>query len=331
MPTMNLTRRPILGSFALAGALALGAGPALAQTQITFQHPIGINSHYGAGTTAFKETFERLTNNRFRVVYQRNDNERETIEAVQIGTIECTITSTGPVGNFVPETRNFDVPFLFRDTAHARGVLDSQIGQDMLARFPARGIVAVAWLENGFRHMTNSRREINTPADVRGLKVRTMENPVHMRAFQTLGAMPTPMAFSELVPALQQGTVDGQENPIPVILNNNLNQVQRHLTLTGHVYSPAMLLCNPAFVGRLNAADRAAFVQAGRDAAVANRARVTQDDQNGVEELRRRGMTVVTQVDTAAFQAALQPGTAQIESGLDGALISRIRAWRPAS
>ncbi len=328
---MNMTRRTGLKVLALSATLALSAAPALAQTQVTFQHPIGINSHYGAGTTAFKETFERLTNNRFRVIYQRNDNERETIEAVQIGTIECTITSTGPVGNFVAETRNLDVPFLFRDTAHARGVLDSTIGQELLQRFPARGIVAVAWLENGFRHMTNSRREVNTPADVRGLKVRTMENPVHMRAFQTLGALPTPMAFSELVPALQQGTVDGQENPIPVILNNNLNQVQRHLTLTGHVYSPAMLLCSPAFVNQLNAQDRAALVQAGRDAAVANRARVTSDEQTGVDELRRRGMTVVTQVDSAAFQAALASGSAQIEQGLDSALLSRIRAWRPGS
>ena len=328
---MNMTRRTGLKVLALSATLALGAAPALAQTQVTFQHPIGINSHYGAGTTAFKETFERLTNNRFRVIYQRNDNERETIEAVQIGTIECTITSTDPVGNFVPETRNLDVPFLFRDTAHARGLLDSPIGQEMLQRFPARGIFAVAWLENGFRHMTNSRREVNTPADVRGLKVRTMENPVHMRAFQTLGALPTPMAFSELVPALQQGTVDGQENPIPVILNNNLNQVQRHLTLTGHVYSPAMLLCNPAFVNRMNAEDRAALAQAGRDAAVANRARVTSDEQTGVDELRRRGMTVVTKVDSAAFQAALASGSAQIEQGLDSALLSRIREWRPGS
>ncbi|PWS35474.1 C4-dicarboxylate ABC transporter substrate-binding protein [Falsiroseomonas bella] len=325
---MHLNRRLML---AAALALSLSAAPALAQTQVTIQSPIGINSHYGAGASAFKDTFERLTNNRFRVVYQRNDNEREAIESVQIGTIECNITSTGPVGNFVPETRNLDVPFLFRDTAHARGVLDSEIGQEMLGRFPARGIIAVAWLENGFRHMTNSRREVNTPADVRGLKVRTMENPVHMRAFQTLGALPTPMAFSELVPALQQGTVDGQENPIPVILNNNLNQVQRYLTLTGHVYSPALLLCSPAFVNRLSQQDRAALMQAGRDAAAANRARVTADEQTGVEELRRRGMTVVTQVDSAAFQQALAGGSAQIEQGLDSALIRRIREWRPGS
>lgn len=329
---MNPTRR-----LALAAALALPlgalppAGPALAQTQITIQHPLPLNSHYGAGASAFKEALERATNNRFRVNIQRNDNEREAIESVQIGTIECSITSTGPVGNFVAETRNLDVPFLFRDTAHARGVLDSQIGQELLARFNARGLVGVVWMENGFRHLTNSRREVNAPADVRGLKVRTMENQVHMRAFTTLGALPTPMAFSELVPALQQGTVDGQENPIPVIVANNLNQVQRFLTLTGHVYSPAIMICNPATMGRLNAADRTAFMEAARAGAAANRARVTSDEQTGVDELRRRGMTGVTQVDSGAFQTALAPAFAEYERTLDGALLRRIREWRPGS
>jgi TRAP-type C4-dicarboxylate transport system substrate-binding protein len=116
-----------------------------------------------------------------------------------------------------------------------------------------------------------------------------------------------------------------------VILNNNLNQVQRFLTLTGHVYSPAIMLCNPAFVNRLNAQDRAHFNEAARAAAAANRARVTSDEQTGIEELRRRGMTVVTQVDSAAFQAALAGGSAQIEQGLDSVMIRRIREWRPGS
>jgi TRAP-type C4-dicarboxylate transport system substrate-binding protein len=169
-------------------------------------------------------------------------------------------------------------------------------------------------MENGFRHLTNSRREVRTPADVQGLKVRTMENQVHMRAFSTLGALPTPMAFSELVPALQQGTVDGQENPIPVIVANNLNQVQRFLTLTGHVYSPAVMICNPDMMRRLSPADREAFQQA-----------------TGVDELRRRGMTVVTEVDTAAFQRALAAAFAVYERELDGALLRRIRDWRPGS
>jgi TRAP-type C4-dicarboxylate transport system substrate-binding protein len=157
-----------------------------------------------------------------------------------------------------------------------------------------------------------------------------MENQVHMRAFTALGALPTPMAFSELVPALQQGTVDGQENPIPVIVANNLNQVQRFLTLTGHVYSPAILICNPGVLARMNAADRTAFMAAAREGAKANRDRVSADDASGVEELRRRGMTVVTEVDNAAFRSALAPASAQIEQQLDAALLRRIRDWQPA-
>ena len=322
---MSLFRRSAL----VAGFAAfVGAAPALAQTQITIAHALPPNSHTGAGPAAFKETFDRLTNNRYRVVVQRNDNEREMVESAQIGTIDCTFTSTGPVGNFVPEVRIFDVPFLFRDTAHARGVLDSEIGQQVLARFTARGLHGVIWTENGFRHLTNSRREVNTPADMRGLKVRTMENQVHMRAFSQLGALPTPMAFSELVPALQQGTVDGQENPISVIVANNLNQVQRFMTLTNHVYSPAVMICNPGLVPRLPAADRVHFMEAARAAQVANRARVTADEASGVDELRRRGMQVITTVDTSAFQTALAPAFAEWERTLDSATLRRIRDWR---
>ncbi len=314
----------------LAGLVgALLALPATAQTQITVHHALPVNSHTGASGAAFKEAFERLTGGRYRVVTQRNDNEREMIESVQIGTIDCTFTSTGPVGNFVPEVRIFDVPFLFRDSAHARGVLDSEIGQSVLQRFNARGLVGVIWTENGFRHLTNSRREVNAPADLRGLKVRTMENQVHMRAFSTLGALPTPMAFSELIPALQQGTVDGQENPISVIVANNINQVQRFMTLTNHVYSPSVMICNPGTVGRLSAADRAHFQEAARAAQKANRDRVSADDASGVEELRKRGMTVVTQVATASFQAALAPAFAEWERTLDAATLRRIRDWKP--
>lgn len=324
---MRLTRRILTAGLAAAAL----AAPAAAQTNVTITHPLPADSHYGAGAVAFKEAVERLTGGRYRVTIQRNDNEREAIEATQIGTQEFTITSTGPVGNFVPDTLVLDIPFLFRDYAHARGVLDSRIGQDILAKFSARGLVGVAWMENGFRNVTNSRREVAGPADVQGLKIRTMENPVHMRAFQTLGALPTPMAFSELVPALQQGTVDGQENPIPVIVSNNLNQVQKYLSLTRHVYSPAVMIGNPAFWNGLNAADKAAFQEAAKAAVKANRDRVTADEQRGVTLLRERGMTVRESVDTAAFQAALGPAFEAYEKQFDATLIRRIRDWKPGS
>ena len=323
-----MLRRALLAAgFGLAAPfLAL---PAAAQTTVTLTHPLPAASHYGAGAVAFKEAVERLSNGRYRVNIQRNDNEREAIEATQIGTQEFTITSTGPVGNFVRETLVLDIPFLFRDYAHARAVLDGPIGQDLLQKFPPRGLIGVVWMENGFRNLTNSRREVTAPADVRGLKVRTMENPVHMRAFTTLGALPTPMAFSELVPALQQGTVDGQENPIPVIVANNLNQVQKFLSLTRHVYSPAIMIGNPNFWNRISVADRTIFQQAAAEAAKANRDKVTADEESGVDELRRRGMTVQTTVDTAAFQAALAPAFQAYAQQFDPALIERIRSFQP--
>lgn len=325
---MMMLRRAALA----AGMATLLAIPvARAQTEVTVQHPLPTsNSHYGAGAMAFKETLERLSGGKYRVTIQRNDNEREMIESVQIGTLDFTITSTGPVGNFVPEVRTVDVPFLFRDYAHARGALDSPVGQEILAKFPARGLIGVMWMENGFRHLTNSRREVNTPEDMKGLKVRTMENQVHMRAFSTLGALPTPMAFSELIPALQQGTVDGQENPIPVIVANNINQVQKFLTLTGHVYSPALLIGSPALWNRLKADEKSMFMQAATAARDANRAKVTADEASGVDELRRRGMTVVTSVDNAKFQQALATAFTQYEKELDANLLRRLRDWKPA-
>jgi tripartite ATP-independent transporter DctP family solute receptor len=250
------------------------------------------------------------------------------IESVQIGTLDISFTSTGPVGNFVPEVKIVDIPFLFRDYAHARAVLDGPIGQDLLTKFPAKGLVALGWAENGFRHMTNSRRAVNTPDDLKGLKVRTMENQVHMRAFQTMGALPTPMAFSELVPALQQGTVDGQENPITVIAGNNLNQVQKYLSLTGHVYSPALLLTSPAMFNRLSAADKKLFQDAAKAAIVANRAMVIEVEDSGVAELRKRGMEVVTDVDRSKFQAALGPAFEVYAREFGAPAIQKIRDFK---
>ncbi|TAD88740.1 MAG: DctP family TRAP transporter solute-binding subunit [Alphaproteobacteria bacterium] len=317
-----------LSAAAVAATFAFGA--ANAQTNWTISHPLPTaNTHYGAGATAFKEAVERLTNNRIRVTIQRNDNEREMIESMQIGTLDAAITSTGPIGNFVPDVRIVDIPFLFRDYDHARGVLDSQIGQDLLARFTPRGIIALAWTENGFRNLTNSRREVNSPDDVRGLKVRTMENQVHMRAFSTLGALPTPMAFSELVPALQQGTVDGQENPLSVIIGNNLNQVQRFISLTRHVYSPAVVMMAPSSFTRLSAADQALVRQAAAIAAKAQRDKVSSDEASGVEELRRRGMTVNTNVDTAKFVEALRPAFAEFGREFGADKIAAIQNWKP--
>jgi tripartite ATP-independent transporter DctP family solute receptor len=207
-------------------------------------------------------------------------------------------------------------------------VLDGQIGQDMLKPFESKGFKALAWGENGVRHMTNSKRAVNTPDDLKGLKMRTMENPVHVAAYKGFGIITTPMAFPEVFTALQQGTVDGQENPLSVIMAAKFEQVQKHLTLTGHVYSPAIFLMNKGAFDKLSAADKQHFLDAAKEAVKANRARVDEDDAKGVAELRSKGMQVVENPDKSKFQAALTPVYAEFEKQFGKANIDRIRNFR---
>ena len=248
------------------------------------------------------------------------------IESVQLGTQDLVNTSTGPLGNFVSDTKVVDIPFLFRDYDHARKVMDGPIGQDILKKMPAKGLIGLAWTENGFRHMTNNKRPIVTASDAAGLKVRTMENKVHMDGYKTFSLLPTPMAFPELFGALQQGTVDGQENPIPVILSSKFAQVQKHLSLTGHVYSPAVLILSPKVWDKLAEPDRKVFVAAAQAAAVAQRKRVNDDEATGIAQLKKDGMQVVEKVDGDSFRKAVAPAYANFAKEFGADRIAAIQA-----
>lgn len=318
----------------LVAALALGfaaTGGALAQTTMKISISTAQNSHQGVAIDTFAREVEKRTNGRYKVQTFYNGalgGERESIEAVQLGTQELAFSSTGPVPNFVPETKILDVPFLFRDKAHARAVLDGPVGQELLGKFDAKGFKALAWAENGFRHMTNSKRPVQKPDDLKGLKMRTMENPVHIAAYKTFGIITTPMAFPEVFTALQQGTVDGQENPLSVIISAKFDQVQKHLSLTGHVYSPCIFVMNKGTFDKLSAADKQAFLDAAKEAVKVNRARVDEDDAKGVADLRAKGMTVVENLDKASFVKALAPVNAEFEKQFGKANIERIRNYK---
>jgi tripartite ATP-independent transporter DctP family solute receptor len=317
--------------FAVMAAGLLASSLATAQTTMKINISTAQNSHQGVAIDTFAREVEKRTNGRYKIqtFYSGSlGGERESIEAVQLGTQELTFTSTGPVPNFVPETKILDVPFLFRDKAHARAVLDGPIGQEMLTKFDAKGLKALVWAENGFRHMTNSKRSVVSPDDLKGLKMRTMENPVHIAAYKGFGIVTTPMAFPEVFTALQQGTVDGQENPLSVIIAAKFDQVQKHLSLTGHVYSPCVMLMNKAAWDKLPAADKTAFLEAAKEATKANRARVDEDDAKGVADLRAKGMTVVDNVDKAKFVAALAPVNAEFEKQFGKANIDKIRNFK---
>src|SRR6056297_826574 len=321
----------VFSRLAAAGALVALGLPALAQTEIKIGYALATDSHYGVAARKFEEVVLAETGDQFDFTHFPSSGlggEREVIEGLQIGTVEATIVSSGTLANFVPDTGVFDIPFLFRDLDHARAVLDGPIGQDILAKFDAVGLHGLAWGEQGFRHITNNRNPIETPADVEGLKIRTMENPVHLKAFNAMGAAPTPMAWPEVISSLQQGVIDGQENPLSVIVSVKLDEVQEYLTLSGHVYSPAMLLVSKPFWDGLSDDQKAAMEKAASEAVTAMRGFVDDVETSGVETLKERGMKVgeLSAEQKAEFQAAIQSAYEGYYETYDKALIDAIVA-----
>ncbi len=321
----SLAPRRLLAALGLVAGLVSAAS---AQTVMRINISIGKDSHQGVAIDTFAKEVEQRTAGRYKIetFYAGSlGGERESIESVQLGTQALTLTSTGPVPNFVPDARILDIPFLFRDKAHAHAVLDGPIGQEMSKKFEPKGFKVLAWCDNGVRHMTNSKRDVNLPDDLKGLKMRTMENPVHVAAYKSLGIVTTPMAFPEVFTALQQGTVDGQENPLSVIMAAKFDQVQKHVSLTGHVFSPAVFLMNKSMFDKLSADDQKAFMEAAKAGTVANRARVDADDAKGVEYLRSKGVTVIDNIDKAKFAAKMAPVLADFEKQFGKDNIDRIR------
>ncbi|MGE8317697.1 MAG: TRAP transporter substrate-binding protein DctP [Comamonas sp.] len=329
MHSPTSSRRAFMAAAAVASLPPLLTRPAHATTtQLKLGYPLPQNSQFGAAAAAFAEELGKLTDGRFGIQQFPSSalgGEREMIEGVQLGSQDLALVSTGAIGNFVPQVTIFDLPFLFRDYAHAHAVLDGAIGAEMLQRFPARGLMALAWGEGGFRHITNYKRPIVQPQDLRGLKIRTQENPMHIAAFKGLGASPTPINWPETFMALQQRTVDGQDNPISVIEAAKLYEVQKYLSLTQHLYSPALFLVSPALFGKLSKADQEAFRAAARAGAAAMRRRVAADEQSGVRNLKQHGMAVVEQIDKAPFVAALEASYKNFNQQFGADSIERIR------
>ncbi|MBQ0130625.1 MAG: TRAP transporter substrate-binding protein [Comamonas sp.] len=306
---MHPFRRSLIASCALTVLTLAGGTTALAAgKEVKLGYALAQNSHFGAAALAWAGHTEKALPGAVTFKHFPSSalgGERELIEGLQLGTVEAAVVSTGALSNFVGDVGVVDIPFLFRDTAHARAVLDGPFGQELLAKFKQRGLIALAWGEQGFRHLSNNKVSVKNVADMKGLKIRVTENPVHIAAFRALGASPTPMSWPEVVSALQQGTIDGQENPISVLTSAKLWEVQKHLSLTAHVYAPMALLVSPTYWGSLNDAQKAAFLEGAKLGAKASRDFVDDVEQKGVALAKQHGMTVVEQIDRAAFRTAL--------------------------
>lgn len=307
---MKKWMKKLLVTFAATGALIAGSVQASDPILIGIGYPTPLVGPHGAGAKGFEEELNRLAPGRFKVQHFPGGSlggEREMVESLQLGTLQMAITGTAIIGNFVPEMMVMDIPFLFRDSAHARNTLDGQIGKDLLNKFNQKNLVGLTFGEIGFRHITDNKKAIKTADDLRGLKIRTMENPVHLAAFRALGAQPTPMAWTEVMTALQQGTIDGQENPISIIVSTKLWQTQKYMTLSRHVFTPIAFTMSGAFFTKLSPADQDIIRKAAINGRTTNRQYIDQVEKSGLDEIRKNGMQVTTEIDTVDFQKKLEP------------------------
>ena len=299
-------------SLALALALMLTFASASAWAQeIVFQagHVLAPVHPYHLGMEKFAELVAAKTKGQVKVEVFHSaqlGNERELVEALQMGTTDICLISTAPMAGFSKDFLIYDLPYVFTSSEQAYAILDGPIGQASMKGIEKANLIGLAFLENGFRNITNSKVEIKTPADLKGLKIRTMENKIHMATFRALGADPTPIASGEVFTALQQKTVDGQENPLTGIFTSKYYEVQKYLSITEHFYSPAPLLIGKASWGRLNDEQKKAVQEAADEARDFQRKLNQEEVAKAKEELAAKGMTI-TEVDKAVWKAAMAP------------------------
>lgn len=271
---------------------------------------LGEGSHHHAGAEAFGDKLEELTEGRIQVQYHYDNalgGEREVVEGMSINSIDMGIASTGPIGGFVSDFFLFDMPYLFENHDHAHAVLDGEIGDELADLLKDDSNVQIlGWMENGFRHQTNSVRPINEPEDLRGIDHRTQESEVQIDTWNALGANATPMAWPEVYTALQQGVMDSQENPLPTIVDVNFFEVQDYLALTQHTYSPAPMMISGQLWDSLSEEDQGHFQEAADHAVPIQREASQEQEEEAIETLESEGMET-TEPNLEPFIEAVEP------------------------
>ena len=318
-------------SFLTLAVMALAvliSAPAWAQMELKAGHTLAPTHPYHLGLEKFGELLKEKTNGAVTLAVFHSSqlgSERELIEALQMGTVDATCISTAPLAGFTKAFMIYDLPFIFPDSATAHKVLDGEIGQNSMTELDKIGIVGLVFFENGFRQVTNSRGPVVKPTDARGLKIRTMENKIHMASFRTVGANPVPMAFGELFTALQQKTIDAQENPLPIIFNNKFYEVQKYVSMTNHFYSPAPLLVSKKVWEKLSDDQKTAFQEAAVEARAYQREELAKQDAAYLKDLQEQGMEL-NEVDREAWVKAMAPVYKQFEKEVGGAeLIKKVQ------
>jgi len=307
--------------------LAAVAGTAAAQTQINIASVTSPDLVHTKSAVWFKECVEKALPGKYVVNVHHSaalGSETQVLQQIQLGTTQMSVCTTGPIEAFVPEIKALEMPFVFPSYEAADKVLDGAIGQELGKKFEKSGFIAIAYLDNGFRNVTNAKVPVKKPEDLKGLKIRTMEAPTHLAIWRAIGANPTPMAWP-IFTQLQQGVIDGQENPIAVIHAAKLVEAgQKYLSLTRHVYSALVFVANKAFIDGLPADQRTIVLDCARKAAMEGRRFIRDNEAKQLAELKAAGMQVEENPDLPAFRKVTAP-VVETASGETKKLVEQIQ------
>ncbi len=335
MMKKQLSRRAILGGLGAGVGLAVTGFPSVhAQSPITLKYAtsLGEDSAYYKGAVALADACKELSKGRMTIQIFANaqlGNDRDMIEGMQLGSIDLSSPSTGAMGAVIPAATVLDLPYIFDDHAHVYRVLDGPFADQLYKLFDGVGFHPLGYWEIGFRNLTNNVRPVHTPADVKGLKLRTLPAAIHQRAWSLVGAQPVAIDFTELYNALQTGVVDGQENPYNIILLGKLHEVQKHLSVTRHIYGTAPTSVSDKTWAKLNPELQGILKEAVKRSTPIQRQAAGGNEGAQLDKLKGFGMQVVENPDRAAFQKAMQPSWQLYTDrfGAQGkALIDAIRA-----
>ncbi len=274
----------------------------------------------------FAELVEERTNGAYVIEIYPNGTlggERDMLESMQMDTLDMAIVTSGPFINFSDAMGVLDMPYLFGSNEEAYAVLDGEIGRELLDTLEDSGLKGLAYAERGFRNLTNNVKPIQSAADLNGLKLRVMENDVYTASFKAMGVNADPMAWADALTALQQGTVDGQENPINVIFSYKLWESQKYATLDRHSYSTAIITMSNNLFSSLDAETQQIFLDAAQEAAEFERAWVAEQEADQLQAMKDNGMEVVEDPDLNSFKEAVQPVYEQYSQYAD--YVSRIQ------
>lgn len=335
MISLAVTRRHCAQLLATMFTVGLCATSMPAQAQDKFALKLGISATdsatdpYAMGCRLFDAAVQKESGQRIAVTLFPNrqiGDEKELMEGLRFGTIDMAIITNAVVANTVPSLQINDLPFLYSSAKQAQDILDGEVGENLRKQLLAKGVVHLGYMEGGFRNMINNKKPVTNPEDVGGVKYRTMQNPVYIEMFKSLGGNPVPMAWGEVFTAVQQGALDGLEIPSAIIDSAKMYEITKYLSLTQHTYSVIHLMVSKKLYDKMSPELQQAMVKAAKTATIEQRRQAAANEQKVLENLKAKGMTINAIADPAKFRASVMPVYQQFKSSIGAELLDKVLA-----